>query len=73
MPSGLDASERPAPPLGHVGGVPVYLSMSWFVLAALLVLTFGPGVRASLPHLGAGGAYLVALAYACLLYTSRCV
>jgi Zn-dependent protease len=56
--------------LGSIGGVPIYLSASWFVIAAIIVLTFGPDVRASVPGVGAGGAYLVALVYALLLAVS---
>lgn len=61
---------RPGLPLGSIAGVPVYLSTSWFVIAAIIVLTFGPDVRAAVPRLGVGGGYLVALAYALLLAIS---
>ena len=41
-----------------------------FVIAAIIVLTFGPNVRSAMPQLGAAGAYLVALVYAVLLAIS---
>ncbi|MCA0435492.1 MAG: hypothetical protein LCH98_03230 [Actinobacteria bacterium] len=62
--------DNPGIRLARVGGVPVYLSPSWFVIAAIIVLTFGPNVRSAMPQLGAAGAYLVALVYAVLLAIS---
>ncbi|WP_162872853.1 M50 family metallopeptidase [Austwickia chelonae] len=56
--------------LGAVGGVPVYLSTSWFIITAAVVLVFGPDVDRVLPGIGAATAYLVALAYALLLAIS---
>lgn len=57
-------------PLGRIAGVPIILAWSWFVIAAFIVLVFGPQVRANFPELGAAGAYSVALGYALLLLVS---
>lgn len=56
--------------VGAVSGVPLYLSASWFVIAAIIVLMFGPDVGRALPRLSPGVAYLVAFAYALLLAVS---
>jgi len=54
--------------VGHLLGVPVYLTASWFVLAALLTFWYAPHVRTSLPTVSSAAAYLVAGAFAlCLL------
>ncbi len=55
--------------LGSVAGVPVYLATSWFLIAGLIVVVFGPDIAARIPGLGAAS-YLVALAYALLLAVS---
>ena len=66
---------RPAPAragtvrIGSVAGAPVLLSWSWLLIAAAIVLAFGPQIRWALPELGAG-AYAVALGYAVLLALS---
>ena len=57
-------------PLGRIAGVPIILAWSWFVIAAFIVLVFGPQVRANFPELGAAGSYSVALGYALLLLIS---
>lgn len=57
-------------PLGRIGGVPITLAWSWFVIAAAIVLLFGPQVARALPQLGAFGSYAVALGYALLLLLS---
>lgn len=64
------SADNPGLRLFSVGGVPVFLSASWFLIAAIIVLTFGPDVQANLPRLGAGGGYLVAFVYAVLLAVS---
>lgn len=56
-------------PLGRIAGVPVYLAYSWFIIAAFIVIFFGPLVGRNFPYLGAG-AYGVALGYAVLLLLS---
>ncbi|MER2138083.1 MAG: site-2 protease family protein, partial [Arthrobacter sp.] len=54
-------------PLGRIGGVPVTLAWSWFIIAAVIVFLFGPRVAAAVPGLGTAAAYAVALGYALLL------
>lgn len=56
-------------PLGRMFSVPVLLSWSWFLIAAFIVISFGPVVAYQFPRLGPG-AWLVALAYAVLLLLS---
>jgi Zn-dependent protease len=54
--------------LARVGGVPVYLNPSWLLLAVILVLWYGPVAQLSMPGLGPGGGYALAVAFAgCLL------
>nr|WP_298987882.1 site-2 protease family protein [uncultured Micrococcus sp.] len=62
-------TRRPGLPIGRAAGAPVYLSWTWALVAAFVVLTFGPQIQRALPHLGAG-AYAVALGYAVLLALS---
>ncbi|MFZ3453663.1 site-2 protease family protein [Arthrobacter sp. 7Tela_A1] len=57
-------------PLGKIGGVPVTLAWSWFVIAAAIVFLFGPRVADVLPQLGGIAPYAVALGYALLLLLS---
>jgi Zn-dependent protease/CBS domain-containing protein len=53
--------------LGRVLGVPVHVSRTWFLFAALVVLTYGPALA---PQVGAGRAYTAAGAFAVLLLVS---
>ena len=62
-------SRRPGIPLGRLAGVPVFLAPSWFAIALVVVLIFGPQVQASLGG-GALEGYLVAAAYSVLLLVS---
>ncbi|WP_343317316.1 site-2 protease family protein [Arthrobacter sp. TMP15] len=55
--------------LGSVRGTPIILANSWFLIAAVTVIIFGPQLQQIYPSLGAG-AYLVAFAYALLLLFS---
>ncbi|MGL5858573.1 MAG: site-2 protease family protein [Angustibacter sp.] len=55
--------------LGRVLGVPVRLAPSWFVIAGVVVLVFGPQVQDAVT-IGPVPAYLVAAAYALLLLGS---
>ncbi|MGA7202994.1 MAG: site-2 protease family protein [Specibacter sp.] len=55
--------------LGSVRGTPIILANSWFLIAAITVLFFGPQLQSIYSGLG-GGAYLVAFAYALLLLFS---
>ncbi|PZF84600.1 site-2 protease family protein [Jiangella anatolica] len=56
--------------LGRIAGIPVYVSPTWFLVAA--IITFGGRdlVLDYLPELSDGGAYLVAFLFAVLLYLS---
>lgn len=56
-------------PLGRILGIPVVLAWSWFIIAAFVVIVFGPQVADLYPALGLG-AYGIALAYAVLLAAS---
>jgi Zn-dependent protease len=55
--------------VGRLVGVPVVLARSWFIIAAVITLMFGPVVASRSPGLGTG-AYLVAFAYSVLLLFS---
>jgi Zn-dependent protease len=55
--------------LGSVRGTPIILANSWFFIAAITVLVFGPQLKGIYPALGAGS-YVVAFAYALLLLFS---
>ncbi|AYY13313.1 CBS domain-containing protein [Actinobacteria bacterium YIM 96077] len=56
-------------PLGRLRGIPVYVSPTWFIVAAVITVGFEPFVARSLRDLGAG-AYAVTFAFAVLLYVS---
>ncbi|MFJ6416264.1 site-2 protease family protein [Paeniglutamicibacter sp. NPDC091659] len=62
-------AKREGIPLGSFFGVPVSLAWSWFLIAAFIVVVFGPQVDRAIPGLGYG-AYVVAFAYAVLLALS---
>lgn len=62
-------AKREGIPLGSFFGVPVSLAWSWFVIAAFIVVVFGPNVSRAVPGLG-NAAYLVAFVYAVLLALS---
>ncbi|NEE03194.1 site-2 protease family protein [Phytoactinopolyspora halotolerans] len=55
--------------LGRVFGVPVYVSPTWFIVAAVITIGFEPIVARSFPDLGAG-TYAITFAFAVLLYAS---
>ncbi|HCK79501.1 MAG TPA: site-2 protease family protein [Actinobacteria bacterium] len=55
--------------LGSIWGVPIVLSGSWFLVAALITVTFAPSVESRVPGIGIG-AYPVAFIFAVLLYAS---
>jgi Zn-dependent protease len=54
---------------GHIAGIPLRVSPSWFLVAALLTVIFAPVVEDYVPELGAWS-YAVAAAFAVLLYAS---
>ncbi|MGW1766651.1 site-2 protease family protein [Streptomyces sp. NPDC002073] len=55
--------------MGRPFGVPVYVSPSWFLVAALITWIFGDRLETVLPDLGAAR-YLVALFFAVAFYAS---
>ena len=55
--------------VGRPFGVPVYVSPTWILVAALITWAFAPQIEARLPGIGTG-AYLVSFAFAVLLYAS---
>ncbi|MGW0933254.1 site-2 protease family protein [Streptomyces sp. NPDC002644] len=55
--------------MGRPFGVPVYVSPSWFLVAALITWVFGNQLERILPDLGAAR-YLVSLFFAVALYAS---
>ncbi|MBW3085388.1 hypothetical protein KEM60_01588 [Austwickia sp. TVS 96-490-7B] len=80
MPTGPTAPPQPTPGdpetpapgirIGTLAGIPLYLTTSWFLIAALIVLAFGPDIARSAPQVSTAVAYLVALGYAILLALS---
>lgn len=56
--------------LGAVHGIPVFIGRSWPIIAAVVVLTFGPQVRDPVGGQGGVFGYAVAVAYALLLLLS---
>ncbi|WP_205857577.1 site-2 protease family protein, partial [Phytoactinopolyspora endophytica] len=55
--------------LGKVVGVPVYVSPTWFIVAAVITVGFEPFVARSFPALG-WQTYAITFAFAVLLYLS---
>ena len=55
--------------LGRIAGIAVHVSPTWFLVAAVITVTFAPIVERQLPDVG-GGAYAIALTFALLLYVS---
>ncbi|MGG7654364.1 site-2 protease family protein [Kocuria rosea] len=56
-------------PLGRIGGVPITLSWSWFVIAAVTVLLYTPVLMTAYPRLGALN-YAASLGFALTLALS---
>ncbi|NKE09808.1 MULTISPECIES: site-2 protease family protein [Kocuria] len=55
--------------LGRVGGFPLLLDRSWFVIAAVIILLYSPVLGRVLPNIG-GWSYAVAAAFCLLLALS---
>lgn len=55
--------------VGRAFGVPVHVSPSWFLIAALITVFFAPTVEDRVPGIGPGR-YVVSLLFAVLLYLS---
>ncbi len=70
MSSDSPRQDSPGLRMGRPFGVPVYVSPTWFLVAAFITFTFQPVVVSRLPELSTGLSYLVALAFAVLLYVS---
>ncbi|MCP9947831.1 site-2 protease family protein [Actinomadura madurae] len=62
-----DGPERPGLRMGRILGVPVYVSPSWFLVAALVTIMFEGQVHDVVTR---PASYLVAFTYAALLYGS---
>src|SRR5690606_39228029 len=62
--------DSPGLRMGRPFGIPVYVSPTWFIVAAFITLTYKDSVSGSLPGLSDGAAYAVAFAFAVLLYLS---
>ncbi|GAA2854305.1 site-2 protease family protein [Nonomuraea rubra] len=56
--------------MGKPFGIPVYVSWTWFLVAAFITVMFGPQMRQRLPQLDDFAAYGVAFLFAVLLYIS---
>ncbi|WP_427385499.1 site-2 protease family protein [Janibacter sp. G56] len=65
-PSRAARASGPGWRIATIGGVPVHLGGTWFLMAAVIVALIGPGIARSRPDLGLL-AYAVAFAYALLL------
>jgi Zn-dependent protease len=64
-----EAPRRPGIPLGRVLGVPVFLHVSWLLLAVFVTVAYGQAVGRRL-DLGAGQAYLVGFGFVLALVLS---
>ena len=71
-------SEKPSAPrrdsaggvlIGRPFGVPVYVTPTWFIIAALITISAAPGVEDRLPTIGQWQ-YAVSFSFAVLLYAS---
>ncbi|MGW7480976.1 site-2 protease family protein [Nonomuraea muscovyensis] len=56
--------------MGKPFGIPVYVSWTWFIVAALITWVIGGRVQTMLPELDQTVAYAVAFVFAVLLYVS---
>lgn len=63
------AEREPGWVIARLGGVPIVLAPSWFIVAAVVTAVFGPVVSEQVPEIGAWS-YAVAAAFAVLLYVS---
>lgn len=55
--------------IGRVAGIPVHVSPTWLIVAAVITVGFAPNAERALPNLGAG-VYAVTFAFAVFLYGS---
>ena len=56
--------------VGRLFGIPFYINASWFIVLGLMTLTYGSNLAAEFPLLGGGGAWLLGLVTALLLFAS---
>ncbi|WP_308164520.1 site-2 protease family protein [Nonomuraea sediminis] len=56
--------------MGKPFGIPVYVSWTWFIVAALITWSFGEQWRGMLPDLDVTAVYAIAFVFAVLLYVS---
>ncbi|MEV0587817.1 site-2 protease family protein [Nonomuraea sp. NPDC050310] len=56
--------------MGRPFGIPVYVSWTWFIVAAVITWMFAPVFREHLPGFAPAASYAVAFAFAVLLYLS---
>lgn len=73
------AGRRPGPPrlgalrIGRIAGVPIYVNLSWFIVAILIAVLFTQSLEQQAPDLARDlgrWSYLAGLAFAILLYAS---
>ncbi|HEY3506923.1 MAG TPA: site-2 protease family protein [Actinocatenispora sp.] len=64
------ASGPPGIRVGRVWGIPIHLSLSWLVLAALITLRYGEVVQGNLPSLSVPAAYAVGFGFVLCLMVS---
>ncbi|GII93863.1 peptidase M50 [Sinosporangium siamense] len=62
--------DTPGLRMGRPFGIPVYVSPTWFIVAAFITITFAPAFQSRLPDISAVASYGVAFAFAVLLYLS---
>jgi Zn-dependent protease len=55
--------------IGRIAGIPVHVSPTWFLIAAVMTVWFAPIVERQLPGVGQGK-FAIALTFALLLYAS---
>lgn len=56
--------------MGRLFGIPVYVSPTWFIVAAIITYSYKGSVQSSLPYLSDAASYAVAFTFAVLLYVS---
>ncbi|MBB4919575.1 Zn-dependent protease [Streptosporangium saharense] len=70
MSSESPRQDKPGLRMGRPFGIPVYVSPTWFIVAAFITFTFQGSVSTSLPELNTPMTYVVSFVFAVLLYVS---
>ncbi|MER5320268.1 site-2 protease family protein [Streptosporangium roseum] len=70
MSSESPRQDSPGLRMGRPFGIPVYVSPTWFIVAAFITFTYQPIVTGRLPELSVPVTYLVSFVFAVLLYVS---